>query len=163
MRVAAWGALALFGVWLGMAIKLYWVIGVFVAIALLGGALELAPMRGSRGASIQAGIVGVVLLALTAIAAIAGVAVIADELQGVSHRPWRRYSRLVYDPVRDAFGSMGGALFWMVCFGVCLIAVVRYLRKLFGKGETMPPNSALLTDAYTSPLRAQRSAAKRER
>jgi|tagenome__1003787_1003787.scaffolds.fasta_scaffold20388979_2 hypothetical protein len=27
----------------------------------------------------------------------------------------------------------------------------------------MPPNSALLTDTYTSPLRAQRGAAKRER
>jgi hypothetical protein len=27
----------------------------------------------------------------------------------------------------------------------------------------VPPNSALLTDTYTSPLRAQRGAAKRER
>jgi hypothetical protein len=27
----------------------------------------------------------------------------------------------------------------------------------------VPPNSALLTDAYTSPLRARRGAAKRER
>lgn len=27
----------------------------------------------------------------------------------------------------------------------------------------LPPNSALLTDAFTSPLRAQRGAAKRER
>jgi hypothetical protein len=29
--------------------------------------------------------------------------------------------------------------------------------------RTSSPNSALLTDAYTSPLRAQRGAAKRER
>jgi len=29
--------------------------------------------------------------------------------------------------------------------------------------RTMPPNSALLTDAYISPLRAQRGAAKRGR
>jgi len=37
------------------------------------------------------------------------------------------------------------------------------LLKRGTTGYEMPPNNALLTDAFTSPLRAQRGAAKRER
>jgi len=130
-----WLALAFFGLWLSVATKTYWPVAMFGTIALLGGALELNPRRGSRANFFQAGIVATVLFAVTAIAAIAGVSIIADELQGVPHRPWRFYGRLVYDPARDAFGSAGGALFWIACFGACLIAATHQVRRLFGKGK----------------------------
>ena len=136
IRLAAWGLLGLLGLWLGAAIKMYWVIAVFLGIALLGSALELPPRRSSRVTFVQAGIVTGVLFAMAAIAAIAGAAIIADELHGVPHRPWRVYPRLIYDPVRDAFGSPGGAFFWVLCFGACLGMGIRYLRKLLGKDGT---------------------------
>jgi hypothetical protein len=42
-------------------------------------------------------------------------------------------------------------------------AAYSLVKSKRAQGDTMQPNGALLTDTYTSPLRAQRGAAKRER
>ena len=59
--------------------------------------------------------------------------------------------------------SSGLPLQWLVYWplAVVLQIVLAGLTALYRRARA--PNSALLTDAYTSPLRAQRGAAKRER
>ena len=133
LRVVVWTAFALFGIWLGVATKTYWLIAVFVGIAVLGGGLELRSNRGSRVTLIQAGIIGGGLSTIATLAAIGSLAAIVDESQGVRHRPRRFPARLIHDTALDAFGSAGGALFWLLCLGAVLVAAILYVRKLLGK------------------------------
>jgi hypothetical protein len=64
----------------------------------------------------------------------------------------------VYGVGERLFGDIG-----MIMVNWAVVCAVVLLLIQFIVGSAMPPNTALLTDTYASPLRAQHGAAKRER
>jgi len=68
-----------------------------------------------------------------------------------------------YDTIFHSRGSTAGLIFLFLPLWQLLIVIAIDIGVLVARSRSSAANSALLTDTYTSPLRAQRGAAKRER